>query len=373
MGKRLKQSAGGIATLYGVATSSPFFKLLDWIARFELLGSLAAFTKRQLEVIALDGGWPQIVVPGVVFIIGLSAMFDINPRLWWRQKQLEKGAYAAESETIETQPAGIGSKVSSRSQDRSIWDRAAEPERGSFLRHLIDAKQKSAVEHALKPKRDVPLGPAIAYACLGTWDAVEELPRLIKAETATAKLKVFEQKAGDGDLAVWGKDRDDDGGEDLWHTIHVPVPTEHWRTHWVDPGSLVGRTRTADRPPYSDDKRFYDLMVSRVQIEEEFPRNQSAPPPPSLAQTAPEPATEKWLSLDQAVRYLAKGSCWGQIQDQSDPYFSINLGIQLRDALACGDLTARGRKFHVLRGGIKTPPFASAGAHSQRLLGGGAH
>jgi hypothetical protein len=69
------------------------------------------------------------------------------------------------------------------------------------------------------------------------------------------------------------------------------------------------------------------------------------------------PPLETWMPLDDAIRYLAKGSQWGAEQNPDDPYFSVNLGIQLRDALACSDLSARGRKFHVLRGGVQDPPL----------------
>lgn len=66
---------------------------------------------------------------------------------------------------------------------------------------------------------------------------------------------------------------------------------------------------------------------------------------------------EQWVSLDNAVRYLASGSQWGAEQNHADPHFPTKLGIQLRDALACGDLAARGREYHVLRGGITDPPL----------------
>jgi hypothetical protein len=71
------------------------------------------------------------------------------------------------------------------------------------------------------------------------------------------------------------------------------------------------------------------------------------------------PPVERWMSLDEAVRYLAKESQWGADQNQSDPNFSVKLGALLRDALACADLTARGRKFHTLHGGVKDPPLHS--------------
>jgi hypothetical protein len=64
-----------------------------------------------------------------------------------------------------------------------------------------------------------------------------------------------------------------------------------------------------------------------------------------------------WVPLDQAIRYIVSKSQWGVDHDQKDPNFYVNLGIHIRDALACGDMTARGRKFHTLRGGIKDPPL----------------
>jgi hypothetical protein len=139
-----------------------------------------------------------------------------------------------------------------------------------------DAFRRMANQPPKPPKRDSPLGAGIAYACLGTWEGTHELERLIKEEEATATLKEFEQKAADGDLTVWGRDRDDDG-HGLWHTIHDRVPPSHWRTHWVEPASLMGRARTADRPPNEDNERFYDLMVSKREFEREFPRGKAGP------------------------------------------------------------------------------------------------
>lgn len=64
-----------------------------------------------------------------------------------------------------------------------------------------------------------------------------------------------------------------------------------------------------------------------------------------------------WISLDEAIRYVAEQSQWAEAQNHDDPNFSIHVGIQLRDALASGDLVARGRRFHTLRGGIQNPPL----------------
>lgn len=81
-------------------------------------------------------------------------------------------------------------------------------------------------------------------------------------------------------------------------------------------------------------------------------------PPPTMP---PEPAVDpvKWVPLDDAVRYIARVSTWGHDQDHADPNFSIRVLILMRDALRCGDIRARGRKFHTLHGGIKNPPLHS--------------
>jgi hypothetical protein len=61
---------------------------------------------------------------------------------------------------------------------------------------------------------------------------------------------------------------------------------------------------------------------------------------------------ETWIPLDQAIRHLARRSQWSEHQDARDPNFSIDVSRQIHDAFACGDLVARGRYFHVLKGGV---------------------
>lgn len=64
-----------------------------------------------------------------------------------------------------------------------------------------------------------------------------------------------------------------------------------------------------------------------------------------------------WMPLDDAIRYLAHDSEWGAGHNPNDPLIPTYVGQALHDALLCGDLGARGRKYHVLRGGIKKPPL----------------
>ncbi|MEL7691087.1 hypothetical protein [Citromicrobium bathyomarinum] len=63
-----------------------------------------------------------------------------------------------------------------------------------------------------------------------------------------------------------------------------------------------------------------------------------------------------WVPLDDAIRYLANYPV-----PKAKLHFDHNLPIRisnaLRDALLCGDLQARGRRFDTLRGGIKNPPL----------------
>ncbi|MEL7719493.1 hypothetical protein AAG604_05735 [Citromicrobium bathyomarinum] len=69
------------------------------------------------------------------------------------------------------------------------------------------------------------------------------------------------------------------------------------------------------------------------------------------------PASQ-WVPLDDAIRYLADYPV-PQAQMLFDPHLPIRIGLALRDALLCGDLDARGRRYDTLRGGIKDPPLHS--------------
>jgi hypothetical protein len=69
------------------------------------------------------------------------------------------------------------------------------------------------------------------------------------------------------------------------------------------------------------------------------------------------PLPSEWISLDDAIRYIGQKSQWVAEQNNNDPMFPVHVGQTLQDALLCGDLRARGRMFHVVRGGIKDPPL----------------
>lgn len=267
---------GWLLAGYAAVTNSLTIKLLDWISdwsgRWDTFASVADAIKRGILMIVPQEDLFRVGVPVLAMVVGLLLLFGVDLR-FWRRKTAELPSPASPQMPEETSPAGIGSKAHDLPSRRTVWDAVEDRQQGSFLRHLIDAKNKSVAEAALKPKRDTPLGHAIAYACLGTWDRLNGLPKLIKEDgLLIEKLREFEQKAGDGDLAVWGKDRDDDGSG--WDAIHVLVPQTHWPEHWVQPATLAGRASTISRPQHDDDGvRFYDLMVDKRQIARAFPKN----------------------------------------------------------------------------------------------------
>jgi hypothetical protein len=128
--------------------------------------------------------------------------------------------------------------------------------------------------------------------------------------------------------------------------------------------------RNWDTGPYSgpadpeDVEAIVDALASGLNARI---RNRSLPPDVAaivdakrrhLSEAAmKKQSDDNWTPLDEAVRYLAQQSQWGLDQNRENPDFCVKLAIQLQDALACGDLTARGRKFHLLKGGIKDPPL----------------
>ncbi|WP_397579657.1 hypothetical protein [Sphingorhabdus sp.] len=63
------------------------------------------------------------------------------------------------------------------------------------------------------------------------------------------------------------------------------------------------------------------------------------------------------ISLDDAIRYIGYQSKWGMSQDRGDHNFAVRLAVALKDKLASGDLQARGRYYHALKGGIADPPY----------------
>ncbi|WP_147276246.1 hypothetical protein [Sphingomonas aracearum] len=63
------------------------------------------------------------------------------------------------------------------------------------------------------------------------------------------------------------------------------------------------------------------------------------------------------IGLDDALRYLARDSAWSCAFDKNDPAFSSMVARALLSALSSGDLRARGRYYHELQGGVKSPPL----------------
>lgn len=62
------------------------------------------------------------------------------------------------------------------------------------------------------------------------------------------------------------------------------------------------------------------------------------------------------INLDDAIRYIAHQSIFGKSKDKDSSKFSIWIGDSLESALVSGDIQARGRSYHALRGGVRNPP-----------------
>lgn len=74
------------------------------------------------------------------------------------------------------------------------------------------------------------------------------------------------------------------------------------------------------------------------------------------ARTAPRAGVTA-IGFDDGLRYIARESRFGRAKNADDPNFAIWIGDALQSALVAGDIAARGRWFHVLRGGICNPPL----------------
>jgi hypothetical protein len=112
--------------------------------------------------------------------------------------------------------------------------------------------------------RDMRLREAITYAACGRTDLelfTDAGPSLGEAGKA---LKEFEQLAHDGRLRVWGKENA--------FAVHRLVEPAHWLTHYVDFLSLFrDEVRSEPRNRFGDGDPFFDLMVSRREVEQTWP------------------------------------------------------------------------------------------------------
>ena len=138
--------------------------------------------------------------------------------------------------------------------------------RNKFLDHdaRMDAERRIKFGPAPAPSRDISLGDAFAYWCIGTWG--EKLFDVVASGRGRGDLiEKFRQLAFDGKLAVWGRVSRPD--------IHVPIPTEYWRNHGVDFLSAMrpDGTESQGQESSSDGERYYELMVCRAQVEKERP------------------------------------------------------------------------------------------------------
>jgi hypothetical protein len=117
-----------------------------------------------------------------------------------------------------------------------------------------------------KVPRDRPLGEALAYACFRQWGR-----RFIDAagthgSGVNEELGKWHQLARDGRVAVWGIRTQ--------HSTYERLGPEYWSDHEVEWFSLL-KGKDSSEPTtqaYSDQLRYDGLMVSRAQVEKEWPK-----------------------------------------------------------------------------------------------------
>lgn len=288
MGKEIKPGGSGIlgwlrGAVFGVAKSGAASEAWKFIAPLAL-GTIGALGTTLVGVAQQAPGLAIAGFAAFVFAASAFGAAKVQALLERRHKR----------HLHESEPEDLPVSTTEKPFGAGIVEAIIEANRGAprvktEIDFMRENKARAAVEARMTPKRDTTLGHAIAYACLGTWDRFGELPRLIKDDgILVEKLKEFEQKARDGDLTVWGTTHPDDGGQ--WYSPLEPIPAKHWKSHWVQPATLVDRANSFSRPMVDDDgERYFDLMVNRYQFEREFPRSQATPPPVPLSPRASRP------------------------------------------------------------------------------------
>ncbi|MBA2590594.1 MAG: hypothetical protein H0U98_18435 [Alphaproteobacteria bacterium] len=118
-----------------------------------------------------------------------------------------------------------------------------------------------------KVERDTKLAVALAYAVTGKWDKEAlwdtEGEPIVRVGN---ELKKFEQLACDASLQTWGTRQRNYGP-------HVKIPHEYWEAHHVNFMDLFREgANTSKIASMAQDIIYFDIMVSRAQFEEAWPR-----------------------------------------------------------------------------------------------------
>lgn len=103
----------------------------------------------------------------------------------------------------------------------------------------------------------------------------------------------------------------------------------------------------------SFDARYFPLPQHNHCVDQVIAaKNQS-----NKAAIARRLSANAWMPFDDVIRYVANESSWASRHDPNDPDFPIWVADALQSALLNGDLRSRGRYFHDLKGGVRTPPL----------------
>jgi hypothetical protein len=109
--------------------------------------------------------------------------------------------------------------------------------------------------------RDVSLAEALGYALEGEWGnpkhghALSAFSRALGGIDLPKLLERFTDLAADGKLTIWGKDSE--------FGVFKKIPAAHWRSD-----SLILSDTT---PAARIERPYYQLMLSRQEIEKEWP------------------------------------------------------------------------------------------------------
>jgi hypothetical protein len=116
------------------------------------------------------------------------------------------------------------------------------------------------------PKRDKSFDEAVTYIVTGHWGgnvARATMDGLFEDNNAIQRLR---QAAVDGDIRVWAKQSPNSA-------VHVEIEPVFWETHQPDfMEFLRGGSRTESAELGATNERYFDLMVSRAEIERKIPR-----------------------------------------------------------------------------------------------------
>ncbi|MEH6702405.1 hypothetical protein [Parasphingorhabdus sp.] len=117
----------------------------------------------------------------------------------------------------------------------------------------------------VESKRDKSLDEAITYILVGRWGGNVARASMDGKLEGSSVIQRIRQAAVDGRVRIWGKQNPNSA-------IHKEIEAVFWETHQPEfLEFLRGRSRTEAAELGASNERYYDLMISRAEIERELP------------------------------------------------------------------------------------------------------